>query len=146
MPEASRTRRVELDGTGPVPEAAPVTRVQLKFTRAALEKLFSEHVELETIIGHQAVKTIVERFGNQILDRVTSIDAGPRIQAYVRQFLTNELRPMVEGEVRAYIRSHTDEINGMIVEEVARQVPITIETAVRTALQSAAERVLRGGT
>lgn len=121
------------------------TKVQVKLSRAALERLIGDDVQLEMALGHQAVNAMMQRYGDKLLETLEKhIAAGVDLQgSHVRNVeLNNHIRRVIQGEVGNYLRCHDSQIKLMISQAIGEQLPGIIESAVKSALQKAADRVV----
>jgi len=123
------------------------TKVQIKLSRAAIERLIGDDATLETVIGHQAIQTIMERHGERLLQQVTKqLADGLDLKGHyiAGTILGDKVREVIRTEVGNYLRCEATVVQKMVREEVDRQLPDLLRTQVKAALKKAAEIICNG--
>jgi predicted RNA-binding protein (virulence factor B family) len=121
------------------------TKIQIKLSRPALERLLGDDVSLETVVSHQVIENIVERYGQKLADRVSErVAQGLDLEgSHVAYGVLNEkIRTIIATEVGNYLRCGNTEIRTMVQQEVEKQLPVVLKSAVSDALKKAAQKVL----
>lgn len=119
-------------------------KLQMKLTKAALERLLTEDVEIETIIGHQAIETIIEYHSNRIKSRIhdrikEGLDLDGNSVAFVE--LNRRIKDIITVEVGNYVRNNESVLRAMIVAETTKQVEEQLPSKIKQAVTNAMNRV-----
>lgn len=122
-----------------------VTKIQLKLTRPALERLIGDDAELETIIGHQAINTIIDRHVPKLLERIGErVKAGLDLQggSQLNVLLHEKIRVVIATEVGNYLRCNDVAVRAMIREEVEKHLPEHVKYATQAILEKVTRKLI----
>ncbi len=105
-------------------------KLQLRLTRAALERLIGNDYQMEVIMSHAAVKQVIDRHLGPLSLAISEFaNSVPKVTTEVAAMIST----VVKQEVARILREDNQALLHMVQDEVQSQIEPAVKTAVADA-------------
>lgn len=127
-------------------------KLQVRLTRAALERLIGGDKELELLIGKQALAAVVGRHLDVVQDAIRNqmelmmgvVDASKfRLSREALANVDSVVAGQVNNQVKQYLLSRNGDIAVMVKAEIDRQMPEAVKYCVERAINAMADTMIK---